>query len=71
MLNEKILTKKELDNPAIDIRKEYIVRKYGEETYEFESDMDFMSFPEKMFDYKCDYQEILTINHEYHEDHEE
>jgi len=66
MLYENMLTNKDLNkNPTLDIRKEYILKIFGKDTYEFESELDFMNFPEKIFNYNSDYKEIFTINHEF------
>lgn len=62
MVNAKIIDKN--DN-NIDLRKEYITSKFGQDTYDFEEEVDFPSFPDDMFNYKCDYDTMFTINHDY------
>lgn len=52
-------------NLELDIRKEYILQKYGINTYNFELRAKFYNFPDKMFNYSCKYEDILKINHDY------
>ena len=49
----------------VDLRKIFITKRYGAETYAFQSRVKFMSFPESMFTYDCNYSEIFEINHDY------
>ncbi|ARF10039.1 superfamily II DNA or RNA helicase [Indivirus ILV1] len=60
MLNEGII--KEI-NSDIDIRKEYIIKKFGQDEYDFEKEVDFYSYPDEMFNYSTNYSEIFEINH--------
>lgn len=66
MINEGLLEKN--NNAEIDVRKEYILKKFGKETLEFEEELDFLSFPDKMFYYDTNMDQILTINHVYKND---
>ena len=65
MINEGIVTKTQTLLPDFDIRKEYIIPKYGKDTYELEVELGFSHFPSEIFEYECDYNKILTINHNY------
>ena len=65
MVNEGMITKQDSMKPDLDIRKEYILKKFGEITYNFESEIEFESFPSEMFDYNCEYNDMFKINHEY------
>ena len=47
----------------LDVRKEYITKKYGKEAYEFEQEIDFYSYPDEMFNYSTNYDDIFEINH--------
>jgi superfamily II DNA or RNA helicase len=46
----------------VDIRKEYICFKYGEEVYELEKEIDFGSFPEKLIYYDPNIDLILNTD---------
>lgn len=65
LLDKKMMTKDDLDKKDLDLRKEYIVKLFGMETYKFERDIKFYNFPDDMFNYNCDYSTIFEINHEY------
>jgi superfamily II DNA or RNA helicase len=65
MVNENILSKDDLEKDDFDIRKEYILKKYGKCTYEFELEIEFENFPDEMFNYECNYNKIFEINHDY------
>jgi len=65
MINEDIIKPAELNNPNLDVRKEYIVKKFGMITYDFEAQIDFDSFPSDMFEYECNYDKIFEIDHDY------
>ena len=47
------------------IRDEYIIKKYGMETYKFEKSIKFYNFPEIMFKYNTNLDEIFEINHQF------
>lgn len=55
----------------MDIRKEYIIRKFGQYEYDCEQEVEFFSYPDDMFNYPTDYSEIFTINHVFKEGEEE
>ena len=65
MINEDIIKPADLNNPNLDMRKEYIVKKFGMITYDFEAQIDFDSFPSDMFEYECNYDKIFEIDHDY------
>ncbi len=60
MINEGIV--KEI-TPDMDIRKEYIVNKFGKDEYDFEQEVEFYDYPDEMFNYSTNYSEIFEINH--------
>lgn len=64
MLKDGSLKKSDI-TPDFDMRKHYIINKFGNDTYTFESSLNFMSFPDEMFNYSCDYNDIFEINHDY------
>jgi superfamily II DNA or RNA helicase len=62
LLQTKVIKKNQIKD--LDIRKEYIMHKFGPSTYQFESDTDFYNYPDKMFNYPCEYDEVLRIEGE-------
>ena len=54
-----------------DLRKEYIIHEAGEANYEFEKDIEFDSYPDEMFNYSTDYDELFEINHVFDNNQEE
>ena len=64
LINENEIDINEL-SPDFDCRKEFIIQKYGEDTYKFESKIGFANFPDSMFNYECNFDEIFEINHKY------
>jgi len=65
LVQNKIIDQAKANDPNLDVRKEYIVHRHGIETYQFEFDSDFYSWPETMFNYDCDLGKIFEINHDY------
>lgn len=47
-----------------DIRKTFILSKYGPDTYSFEEEIDFLNFPEQQFYYDPDFKKIFNLNNE-------
>lgn len=62
LISEGIMNKKE-DN--LDVRKAYIVNKFGIETYNFEEELEFINFPDSMFNYSVKFDDIFEIEHDY------
>ena len=54
--------------PDVDFRKEYIVSKYGLDEYNFQKDTDFYDFPDEIFNYSCNLNDIFEIKHNYEEE---
>ncbi|ARF12607.1 superfamily II DNA or RNA helicase [Klosneuvirus KNV1] len=54
--------------PDMDFRKEYIVSKYGLDEYNFQKDTDFYDFPDEIFNYSCNLNDIFEIKHNYEEE---
>ena len=65
MIKEGLVTKAQIQLPDFDIRKAYILLKYGQDAYDFEEELGFARYPSEIFNYPCDYQKILSINHDY------
>jgi hypothetical protein len=43
--------------------KKYIINESGESNYEFEKDIEFASYPDEMFTYSTNYDDIFEIKH--------
>lgn len=71
MIRENMITRLQSITNNFDIRKEYIIKKYGKDTYDFEVELNFDHFPQEIFEYICDYKKILEINHDYSKKTEE
>ena len=65
MLKDGLLDNQDLKDDKFDIRKKYILTKFGQETYDFEEELEFLSFPDKMFYYDTNLSKLLNINHDY------
>lgn len=71
-MKDYMIEKKLIKNvtPDIDVRKEYIVGKYGIDEYNFQKDTDFYDYPDEIFNYSCNFNEIFEIKHDYNADKE-
>jgi len=59
MIEEGIINQNVISD---DIRKTFILSKYGPDTYSFEEEIDFLNFPEQQFNYNPDFKQIFDLN---------
>ena len=65
MIAKDMIKKTDKIDGLEELRKKYIIHESGESNYEFEKDIEFASYPDEMFTYSTNYDDIFDIKHVY------